>query len=150
MYYINNEHIYCVLFICLEIYLSATENKKQSDNCDNFIYRCKIPNLDNDTYASQSQQHKDLINATIPILPDGSYDGCKIIVNGTLETCSEWVYDQSVFTRTVNSQVINIFSFNLRSLCPVPLNCPPRRVNGAFFWMRPQKPRPLVTEGVAQ
>nr|XP_022333445.1 organic cation transporter protein-like [Crassostrea virginica] len=70
----------------------------------NHSHRCKIPNLDNDTYASQSQQHKDLINATIPILPDGSYDGCKIIVNGTLETCSEWVYDQSVFTRTVNSQ----------------------------------------------
>nr|XP_022332246.1 organic cation transporter protein-like [Crassostrea virginica] len=67
-------------------------------------YRCQIPSLLNDSYAIQSQEHKELINATIPILPDGSYDECKLIVNGTLTTCSEWVYDQSVFTKTVDSQ----------------------------------------------
>ena len=73
------------------------------------IRRCQIPSLLNDSYAIQSQEHKELINATIPILPDGSYDECKLIVNGTLTTCSEWVYDQSVFTKTVDSQV-NVFS----------------------------------------
>lgn len=61
--------------------------------------------MENDSYAVQGQYHEDLINATIPVKLDGSYDECKIIVNGTLETCSEWVYDHSVFTRTVNSQV---------------------------------------------
>ena len=73
------------------------------------IRRCKIPSLLNDSYAIQSKEHKEFINATIPILPDGSYDECKIIVNGTLKTCSKWVYDQSVFTKTVDSQV-NVFS----------------------------------------
>ena len=72
------------------------------------IRRCKIPSLLNDSYAIQSKEHKEFINATIPILPDGSYDECKIIVNGTLKTCSKWVYDQSVFTKTVDSQV-NVF-----------------------------------------
>ncbi|XP_065944846.1 organic cation transporter protein-like [Magallana gigas] len=69
------------------------------------LHRCKIRDLENDSYAVQGQHHKDLINLTIPVKLDGSYDECKIIVNGTLETCPEWVYDYSVFTRTVNSQV---------------------------------------------
>lgn len=73
------------------------------------LYRCKLPNLENDSYAVQGQYHEDLINATVPILPDGSYDKCKIIVNGTLEPCSEWVYDESIFANTVSSQV-NLFS----------------------------------------
>lgn len=64
--------------------------------------------MENDSYAVQGQYHEDLINSTIPLKLDGSYDECKIIVNGTLETCSEWVYDHSVFTRTVNSQVKTI------------------------------------------
>ncbi|XP_062596942.1 organic cation transporter protein-like [Saccostrea cucullata] len=68
------------------------------------LYRCKIPGLQNDTYAVQNQFHDDVINATIPKHPDGSYYQCKILVNGTIEKCSEWVYDQSVFTLTVNSQ----------------------------------------------
>nr|XP_022331937.1 organic cation transporter protein-like [Crassostrea virginica] len=68
------------------------------------LSKCKIPSLLNDSYAIQSKEHKEFINATIPILPDGSYDECKIIVNGTLKTCSKWVYDQSVFTKTVDSQ----------------------------------------------
>lgn len=68
------------------------------------LHRCKLPNLENDSYAVQGQYHEDLINATVPILPDGSYDKCKIIVNGTLEPCSEWVYDESIFANTVSSQ----------------------------------------------
>lgn len=64
--------------------------------------------MENDSYAVQGQHHKDLINLTIPVNLGGSYDECKNIVNGTLETCSEWVYDYSVFTRTVNSQVKTI------------------------------------------
>lgn len=66
--------------------------------------------MENDSYAVQGQYHEDLINSTIPVKLDGSYDECKIIVNGTLETCSEWVYDHSVFTRTVNSQVKTILN----------------------------------------
>lgn len=73
-------------------------------------FRCKLPDLENDSYAVQGQYHEDLINSTIPLKLDGSYDECKIIVNGTLETCSEWVYDHSVFTRTVNSQVKTILN----------------------------------------
>lgn len=73
-------------------------------------FRCKLPDLENDSYAVQGQYHEDLINSTIPVKLDGSYDECKIIVNGTLETCSEWVYDNSVFTRTVNSQVKTILN----------------------------------------
>lgn len=73
-------------------------------------FRCKLPDLENDSYAVQGQYHEDLINSTIPVKLDGSYDECKIIVNGTLETCSEWVYDHSVFTRTVNSQVKTILN----------------------------------------
>lgn len=73
-------------------------------------FRCKLPDLENNSYAMQGQYHEDLINSTIPVKLDGSYDECKIIVNGTLETCSEWVYDHSVFTRTVNSQVKTILN----------------------------------------
>ncbi|XP_056021360.1 organic cation transporter protein-like [Ostrea edulis] len=68
------------------------------------LHRCKIPDVPNDTYVIQDRYHEELINATIPKRSDGSYDECKVIINGSIEKCFEWVYDHSVFTRTVNSQ----------------------------------------------
>ncbi|XP_011414351.3 organic cation transporter protein [Magallana gigas] len=66
-------------------------------------HRCKIPFYDNDTYAVQSEHHREAINRTIPREPDGTYSSCTILVNGTEQRCSEWVYDQSTFIRTVTS-----------------------------------------------
>lgn len=69
----------------------------------NIPHRCKIPSFENDTYAVQSASHQEIINRTIPITPEGSYAECTVIVNGTEQKCSEWVYDQSQYIRTVTS-----------------------------------------------
>lgn len=66
-------------------------------------HRCKIPFYDNDTFAVQSEHHKEAINITIPMESDGTYSLCTYFVNGTEQKCSEWVYDQSIFIRTVTS-----------------------------------------------
>ena len=71
-------------------------------------YRCKIPWLDNDTYAVQDTFHLNLINNTVPLEDDGSYKECVLYVNETEQACSQWVYDQSVFTSTIISQVLRI------------------------------------------
>ncbi|KAK3098716.1 hypothetical protein FSP39_022359 [Pinctada imbricata] len=73
---------------------------------------CRIPNEPNDTFAIQSSSHSYLVNTTIPKLDDGTYDQCHIIVNDSKTTCDEWVFDYSVFTNTINSQVTLIL-FNL-------------------------------------
>ena len=70
-----------------------------------FYFRCKVPGLANDTYAFQNNYHRDLVNSSIPKKSDGSYEECLVVLNGSLERCTEWVYDRSVFTSTVNSQV---------------------------------------------
>ncbi|KAK3098411.1 hypothetical protein FSP39_019225 [Pinctada imbricata] len=70
----------------------------------NHKYRCKIPWLPNDTYKIQNEFHSSVINETIPLKKDGSYESCYIINNGTKEKCHDWVFDFSVFTQTVNSQ----------------------------------------------
>lgn len=70
-----------------------------------FNSRCKIPFYDNDTYAVQSEHHEEAINRTIPRELDGTYSSCTILVNGTEQKCSEWVYDKSTFIRTVTSDV---------------------------------------------
>lgn len=36
------------------------------------------------------------------MLLDGSYDKCKIIVNGMFELCFEWVYDEFIFVNIVS------------------------------------------------
>ena len=82
------------------------------------IFRCKIPYLDNDTYTPQSREHEELINATIPTSKKYKYDQCHIYVghglvydnysrpvNGTEVACTEWVYDESVYTHTFTKQV---------------------------------------------
>lgn len=85
--------------------------------------RCKIPWLNNDTFAVQSPEHERLINATIPPsdTADLQYDKCHIYVynssdpsgvpdghhygNASMMLCKEWVYDKSVFLNTFTSDV---------------------------------------------
>ncbi|XP_048236592.1 organic cation transporter protein-like [Haliotis rufescens] len=68
-------------------------------------YRCKIPFLENDTYAVQDDNHKQLIERFIPQVSD-SYSKCTLYdvhnnssradSNTTQYTCDAWVYDKSV------------------------------------------------------
>ncbi|KAK3097006.1 hypothetical protein FSP39_005540 [Pinctada imbricata] len=67
-------------------------------------HRCRILELQNDTYAVQNTVHSVLINVTIPTLEDGSYDPCHIMTNGSRRTCDDWVFDDSVFSNTIISQ----------------------------------------------
>lgn len=82
-------------------------------------HRCAIPGWPNDTFEVQSTEHQALINNTIPVeTVDGErtfssclvYDGVLNTTGGndtTLSTvtCSEWVYDMSVFESTAVSQM---------------------------------------------
>ena len=68
-------------------------------------FRCKIPWLPNDTYAIQSDAHASIVNETIPLMADGTYDSCHVTINGSTQTCFDWVFDNSVFTNTASSQV---------------------------------------------
>ena len=82
------------------------------------FFRCKIPGLDNDTYKVQSSSHEKLIRQFIPIADGDTYDCCKIYtgddiiydnlsrpVNASEVSCSEWVYDETVFTDTFTKKV---------------------------------------------
>jgi len=65
-------------------------------------HHCKVPD-------------RALINETIPQKDDGSYDSCKMYVDGDRnETtkCTEWQYNYGIIGPTVVSKVIA-----LRSLC---------------------------------
>lgn len=72
-----------------------------------FSCRCRVPGLPNDTFEIQNDYHKYLINLSIPLKADGDYEQCLVVKNGSLEKCTDWVYDRSMFTNTVNSQVDN-------------------------------------------
>ncbi|XP_056008131.1 organic cation transporter protein-like [Ostrea edulis] len=78
----------------------------------NHKHRCKLPFYENDTFAVQSETHLEIINGTIPRNSDGTFSKCTIVVNGTEKKCSEWVYDQSQFERTVTSD-FNLVCDNL-------------------------------------
>ncbi|XP_069140758.1 organic cation transporter protein-like [Argopecten irradians] len=83
-------------------------------------HRCQIPGYENDTYALQSEFHRTLVNASIPLADsdeDFLYDKCHIytcnngesaancpIQNRTRTKCSSWVYDTETFHETFTSK----------------------------------------------
>ncbi|KAJ8307495.1 hypothetical protein KUTeg_015579 [Tegillarca granosa] len=83
-----------------------------------FRGRCSISNMENDTYLPQNDLHKAMINQSIPVLVKNgvtAYSECKRYkisaeyTNNTgaepeEENCNTWVYDKSVFERTVISE----------------------------------------------
>lgn len=78
-------------------------------------HRCKLPDYPNDTYEVQSVHHAWLINYTIPRTAKGSYQDCSLYdvtppedgatMNMTLSHCDQWVYDRSVFSETLASEL---------------------------------------------
>lgn len=78
-------------------------------------HRCNIAEFGNDTYAVQSPSHQSIINRTIPLTDDGDYSSCYRYVtvsshNGTRthrrrEKCDSWVYDTTVFERTLTTDL---------------------------------------------
>nr|KAG5698213.1 hypothetical protein BaRGS_030576 [Batillaria attramentaria] len=75
-------------------------------------HRCKIPTYPNDTYELQSADHASLVNETIP-LRNGEYSECTLYdvmesdgtENRTERACNDWVFDKSVFTATLVTEL---------------------------------------------
>ena len=79
-----------------------------------FMWRCAIPDLTNDTYKVQSENHAKLIKEYIPeemVEGEPAYSKCHLYVNKslprnqTLSNCNSWVYDKSIFQKTITSDV---------------------------------------------
>ncbi|XP_013061478.2 organic cation transporter protein-like [Biomphalaria glabrata] len=77
-------------------------------------HRCAIPELDNDTYASQGPWHDDLINQSIPWLSQKNmYSQCEVFVkdvtqrdwNNMTRKCDKWVYSKEIFTSTFVTEI---------------------------------------------
>jgi OCT family organic cation transporter-like MFS transporter 4/5 len=79
-------------------------------------FRCKIPHLANDTYEIWSDFHKEQIDMFVPLNKDSAYrdiyDKCNLKVfnadsgagNFTLVQCSEFVYSNEYFGRTLMTE----------------------------------------------
>lgn len=90
-------------------------------------YRCKIADYPDDTFGVRDPGHQRLVEMTIPRDSIGDYEKCSfysyktnrtifmynssdlqenftIGVNATLQKCSEWVYEKSVFKETYTSK----------------------------------------------
>ncbi|XP_067674641.1 organic cation transporter protein-like [Haliotis asinina] len=78
-------------------------------------HRCAIPGLSNDTYAIQGDNHRRLVNLTIPV-KDGAFSKCNVYTddvtdldqradNSSQSQCSKWVYDKSMFTSTITEDL---------------------------------------------
>jgi hypothetical protein len=66
--------------------------------------------LQNDTYDNQGVEHDLYLNRTIPRSAGGMFEKCLVIANETGNVtehrkCDSWVYDRSVFTSTLVSEV---------------------------------------------
>ncbi|XP_060081315.1 organic cation transporter protein-like [Ylistrum balloti] len=85
-------------------------------------HRCKIPDLDNDTYNIQSPYQERLVNNYIPPSDDAShdYDQCHLYsfdynsvkfdnfsrpINASLVKCNEWIYSDAMFAETYTSKL---------------------------------------------
>ncbi|RUS81086.1 hypothetical protein EGW08_011172 [Elysia chlorotica] len=86
-------------------------------------HRCKIPELDGDTYAISSESQRKLVDRYIPRDDDRTYRKCHIIVSDTNDTssvsadfrtgntsgelrrCSQWVYDKTVMKSNLVSEL---------------------------------------------
>jgi hypothetical protein len=81
--------------------------------------RCKIPELNNDSYEIQNEYHKHLISKYIVIKSENPtvYDECRIKVytdnnttNSTsseyiLQSCDSWVFSKAIFNKTIVTDV---------------------------------------------
>ncbi|XP_034335330.2 organic cation transporter protein [Magallana gigas] len=79
-------------------------------------HRCKLPNYPNDTFLSQGAVHDDLVKAFIPteLSADNEviYKQCYVfstpaavnVTGGPEQSCSDWVYDKTVYENTFASE----------------------------------------------
>lgn len=90
-------------------------------------YRCRIADYPEDAYGVRDQGHQRLVEMTIPRDSSGEFEKCSfysyktnrtifmfnssdlqenftIGVNASLQKCSEWVYEKSVFKETYTSK----------------------------------------------
>ncbi|KAL4235002.1 hypothetical protein ACF0H5_006641 [Mactra antiquata] len=102
-------------------------------------HRCAIPGWENDTFTIQNDQHQAIINNTIPLSNTDDellYDQCHYYNvdhhgNRTLEQCSTWVYDMSIYKTSLaadfnmvcdgavmksNAQMVTLFGILVGSL----------------------------------
>ncbi|XP_060600295.1 organic cation transporter protein-like [Ruditapes philippinarum] len=75
-------------------------------------HRCKLPEYANDSFEIQGPTHERYIQGWIPLSDGDKYDNCHIFIhNHTADsfaekiTCSEWVYDESVYKHTFSKQL---------------------------------------------
>ena len=82
--------------------------------CKFTFCRCKVPGLENDTFALQGDWHEHIIQNYITNASHGKFSKCTRRRNETneqlnateiLTSCKEWVYDTSTLGNTVTSEV---------------------------------------------
>ncbi|KAF6040828.1 hypothetical protein EB796_000861 [Bugula neritina] len=78
-----------------------------------YFYKCKLPDLENDTFSPFSEVHNQSIYQWIPVDKDGILDSCKIYTNNneTVE-CEEHVFDKSVYWGVTLNERFNMVCAN--------------------------------------
>ncbi|ESO85734.1 hypothetical protein LOTGIDRAFT_235707 [Lottia gigantea] len=68
-------------------------------------HRCAIPGYDNDTFSPQDENHRELINSSIPESSKCFLQNTTIDIYGNISIvqykCNSWVYDTTTFTSTL-------------------------------------------------